>query len=124
MGNLVEIRWHARGGQGAVTAAKFLAETALAGGKFVQAFPEYGPERMGAPIQAFNRISTESIRTYCSVINPNVVVVLDSTLLDVINVTQGFLPDSIIMVNTLESPSKIREKLNLKEGKVFTVDAS
>lgn len=124
MENLIEIRWHGRGGQGAVTAAKFLAETAMTAGKFIQAFPEYGPERMGAPVQAFTRLSNEPIRTYCSIINPNVVAVLDPTLLDVVNVAQGFLPDSIIIVNTSEEPSTVRKKLNLEGGKVFTVDAS
>lgn len=124
MKDLVEIRWHARGGQGAVTAAKFLAETALAGGKHVQAFPEYGPERMGAPIQAFTRLSTEPIRTYCSIVNPNVVTVLDPTLLDVVDVAQGFLPDSVLIINTSDKPSSLRGKLKLKGGKVFTVDAS
>ncbi|MDI6822611.1 MAG: 2-oxoacid:acceptor oxidoreductase family protein [Actinomycetota bacterium] len=124
MERLVEIRWHGRGGQGAVTAAKFLAEAALAEGKYVQAFPEYGPERMGAPIQAFTRLSSDPIRTYCGIENPKVVVVLDPTLLNVIDVAQGLVEDGVLIVNTPEPPSRIKERLGLEKAKVYTVDAS
>jgi len=124
MEKLVEIRWHGRGGQGAVTAAKFLAEAALAEGKYVQAFPEYGPERMGAPIQAFTRLSVDAIRTYCGIENPKVVVVLDPTLLDVIDVAQGLVKDGVLIVNTPEPPSKIKKRLGLEKVRVYTVDAS
>jgi len=119
-----EIRWHGRGGQGAVTAAKFLAEVALASGKNIQAFPEYGPERMGAPIQAFTRIASSPITLYCSVENPNIVVVLDETLLDVVEVNKGLSKDGVILVNTAESPASVRRKLGMKSGKVYTVNAT
>ncbi|MDO8886235.1 2-oxoacid:acceptor oxidoreductase family protein [Candidatus Oleimmundimicrobium sp.] len=124
MEKCTEIRWHARGGQGAVTAAKFLAEVALASGKNIQAFPEYGPERMGAPIQAFTRIASSPITLYCSVENPGIVVVLDETLLDVVKVTKGLLDDGIILVNTNNNPAEVRKKLGIKSGKIYTVNAT
>ena len=124
MKKVIEIRWHGRGGQGAVTASKLLATAALAEDKYFQAFPEYGPERMGAPIQSYTRISDTPIKIHCHVLNPDMVAVLDSTLIDSINITQGLMDNGIIVVNTDESPEKIREKLHLKGKKVFTVDAS
>ncbi|HDP70591.1 MAG TPA: pyruvate synthase [Actinobacteria bacterium] len=124
MEECTEIRWHARGGQGAVTAAKFLAETALASGKDIQAFPEYGPERMGAPIQAFTRIASTPISIYCPVENPNIVVVLDETLLDVVDVAKGLAKDGIILVNTADDPSDVKKRLGVKNGKVYTVNAT
>ncbi|MDI6715344.1 MAG: 2-oxoacid:acceptor oxidoreductase family protein [Actinomycetota bacterium] len=123
-GKLTEIRWHARGGQGAVTAAKLLAETALAQGNYFQAFPEYGPERMGAPIQAFTRISTEPIHIRSSVTNPNIVVVLDPTLLNTVDVTAGMQTDGILIVNTDDEPAEIRKMLRLKGRKIYTVNAT
>ncbi|HZD60895.1 MAG TPA: 2-oxoacid:acceptor oxidoreductase family protein [Anaerolineae bacterium] len=123
-GKLTEIRWHARGGQGAVTAAKLLAETALAQGQYFQAFPEYGPERMGAPIQAFTRISDEPIYIRSSITNPEIVVVLDPTLLRAVDVTAGLGEDGILIVNTDEEPAAIRETMKLEGCKVFTVNAS
>ncbi|MFA7575338.1 MAG: 2-oxoacid:acceptor oxidoreductase family protein, partial [Arcobacteraceae bacterium] len=111
-------------GQGAVTACKLLATSALAEDKFIQAFPEYGPERMGAPIQSFTRISDTPINIHCHVTNPDMVAVLDPTLIGPVDITEGLTEDGIIVVNTSESPGEIRKKLNLKGKKVFTVDAS
>jgi pyruvate ferredoxin oxidoreductase gamma subunit len=124
MEKLIEVRWHGRGGQGAVTASKLLATSALAEDKFVQAFPEYGPERMGAPIQSFTRISETPIKIHYHVTNPDIVVSLDPTLLGVVDVTEGLTEDGVLIINTEESPAQIREKLNLKGRKVYTVDAS
>jgi pyruvate ferredoxin oxidoreductase gamma subunit len=124
MKKIIEVRWHGRGGQGAVTASKLLATSALAEDKYIQAFPEYGPERMGAPIQSFTRISDEPIKIHCHVTNPDMVVVLDPTLIGTVDITEGLSEDGIIVVNTSESPAQIRKKLNLKGRKIFTVDAS
>ncbi len=124
MGEITEIRWHGRGGQGAVTAAKLVAEAALRQDKYFQASPEYGPERMGAPIQAFTRISAEPIDIFCGVTNPGIVVVLDPTLLGAVNVTEGMPADGTLIVNTSEKPAAIREKTGYKTGKVATVDAT
>jgi len=124
MQQLTEIRWHARAGQGAVTAAKLVAETALELDQYMQAMPEYGPERMGAPIQAFTRISPEPIDIHCNIDNPNVVVVLDETLLDIVDVTRGITEDGVLIVNTCSAPSAIRERVGMKAGRVATVDAS
>ena len=99
MQQLTEIRWHARAGQGAVTAAKVVAETALSADQYMQAMPEYGPERMGAPIKAFTRISNEPIEIHNNIENPDVVIVLDETLLDVIDVTEGMKPDGVLIRN-------------------------
>lgn len=125
MANNIEIRWHGRGGQGTVTAAKVLADACLSGGRYVQAFPEYGPERAGAPLRAYNRISDHTIRMYCPVLHPDVVSIADATLLDGVNVTDGAQDNTIFVVNTSKSPQEIREKLKAKKGqKVFTVDAT
>ena len=125
MAKAIEIRWHGRGGQGTVTAAKVLADACLSGGGYVQAFPEYGPERAGAPIRAFNRISESVIRMYGPVLKPKVISIADATLIDAVNVTEGAPDDAIYLVNTSKSPKEVREKLQAKEGqKVFTVDAT
>ncbi len=125
MAKTIEIRWHGRGGQGTVTAAKVLADACLSGGRNVQAFPEYGPERAGAPLRAYNRVSDEHIRMYCPVLHPHVVCIADATLLDGVNVTEGVNDDTIFIVNTSRDPKEIRERLDAKPGqKVFTVDAS
>jgi pyruvate ferredoxin oxidoreductase gamma subunit len=124
MGEIIEIRWHGRGGQGAKTAALLLADAALGEGKHIQAFPEYGPERMGAPVQAFNRISEEPIRLHCQVTNPSIVVVLDTTLAGTVDVVAGLPEDGIILFNTAEEPAAIRKRLSIKGLKIFTVDAS
>lgn len=121
---VIEIRWHARGGQGAVTAAKTLAEMSLTKDMFFQAFPEYGPERMGAPIQCFNRLSENKISTYCGITNPAIVVVVDPTLLEVVDISTGLAADGTLIINTPKSPSEIRSKINLNGRKIYTVDAT
>lgn len=121
----VEIRWHGRGGQGTVTAAKVFADACLSGGRYVQAFPEYGPERAGAPLRAYNRISSKELRMHCPVTHPDVVVVVDPSLIESIDVTEGAKDDAKFIVNTSKDPSEIREKLQLKPTqKVYTVDAT
>ncbi|KAF0144262.1 MAG: 2-oxoacid:acceptor oxidoreductase family protein [Nitrospirae bacterium] len=125
MAEMMEIRWHGRGGQGTVTAAKVLADACLSSGRHVQAFPEYGPERAGAPLRAYNRISSKELRMHCPVLNPQVVSVVDATLLDSINVADGSTKDAIFVVNTSKDPKEIRAKLKAQQGqKVYTVDAS
>ncbi len=121
---MIEIRWHGRGGQGAKTAATLLAAAALHEGKHSQGFPEYGPERMGAPIRGFTRISDEPILLHCNIAEPDVVVVLDPTLIGTVDVTEGLKPGGVIVVNTVESPEQMRAKLGVEGGKVCTVDAS
>lgn len=121
----IEIRWHGRGGQGAKTAALLFADAALASGKYVQAFPEYGPERMGAPVASFNRVSSKPILLHSGVTEPDVVIVLDPTLMDSIDVSEGLADQGCILVNTNAAPADIRPKLNVKSSvRVFTVDAS
>jgi pyruvate ferredoxin oxidoreductase gamma subunit len=124
MEGLLEIRWHGRGGQGAKTAAMLLAEVFSAAGRFIQGFPEYGPERMGAPVLAFNRVSDEPISLHCHVTEPELVVVLDPTLIGKAGVTDGLPKDGRILVNTPASPAEMRQRLGLKDGRVFTVDAT
>jgi pyruvate ferredoxin oxidoreductase gamma subunit len=125
MDKTIEIRWHGRGGQGTVTAAKVLADACLSGGRHVQAFPEYGPERAGAPLRAYNRISPKEIRMHCPVLHPQVVSVADATLLDGIDVTEGATDDAVFIVNSSKDPKEIREKLKAKPSqKVYTVDAT
>lgn len=125
MAEMIEIRWHGRGGQGTVTAAKVLADACLSGGRQVQAFPEYGPERAGSPLRAYNRISEKILRMHCPVLNPGVVAVVDATLLDVIDVAEGAKDSAVFVVNTTKDPKDVREKLKAKASqKVFTVDAS
>jgi pyruvate ferredoxin oxidoreductase gamma subunit len=126
MNNLTEIRWHGRAGQGLVTAAKLLGETALGTGQYFQAFPDYGPERMGAPIRAYTRISPGPISIHSQIENPDVVLVLDPTLLDLVDVVEGIREDGKLLVNTGQNAAEIRAKLGLQTSKVrvFTVDAS
>jgi len=125
MAEMIEIRWHGRGGQGTVTAAKVLADACLSGGRNVQAFPEYGPERAGAPLRAYNRISEKVLRMHCPVLNPGVVAVVDATLLDAINVADGAKDDAVFIINTSRDPKEVREKLKAKPSqKVFTIDAT
>ncbi len=123
---MTEIRWHGRGGQGAKTAAIFLAEAVMERGKYSQGFPEYGPERRGAPVRGYTRISDDPIRVHCSIAEPKYVIVLDSSLLDsaAAGVADGMTDDTIFLINTLESPAAIRKRLGLKGGEVHTVDAS
>jgi 2-oxoacid:acceptor oxidoreductase gamma subunit (pyruvate/2-ketoisovalerate family) len=122
---MLEFRWHGRGGQGAWTASELLARTAISEGKYIQSFPEFGPERMGAPVTAFTRISTEPIRLHCAVYDPDVVVVLDNTLLKAVPVTAGInQDDDIIIINSVEEPAKVRADLKLTTGKLWTVPAT
>ena len=123
MGNLVEIRWHGRGGQGAKTASLLLADAAFNTGKYIQGFPEYGPERMGAPITAYNRISDTPIRIHSNIYEPDYVVVVDDTLLEAVDVTAGLKKEGAIIVNTTKTPDEIRPLLKGYEGKVCTIDA-
>ena len=125
MSQFIEIRWHARAGQGAVTAAKLVAETALFEDRYMQAMPEYGPERTGAPLKAFTRISDEIIEVSNAIEHPAIVVVLDATLLSSINVLEGMLPDGAVVVNSPASPQEMRKILNAPDGvTVATIDAS
>lgn len=121
---MLEIRWHGRGGQGAVTASKVLAESAMSLGKWIQAFPEYGSERQGAPVKAFTRIADQRIRQHNQVTTPDVVILLDPTLLDTVDVTEGLSDDGVIIINTQMSPAEVRKKMNLKGRKLYTVDAT
>ena len=123
MSNLTEIRWHGRGGQGAKTAALLLADVAFQTGKYVQGFPEYGPERMGAPITAYNRISDTKLRVHSNIYNPQFVVVVDESLLDTVDVTSGLKEDGAILVNTDKSKEEILPHLKGYKGKVYTLDA-
>lgn len=124
MKDLVEIRWHGRGGQGAKTAALLFADAALDEGLFVQAFPEYGPERMGAPVSAFNRLSRNPITLHSGVASPEIVVVLDPTLMETQEVTAGLPAEGKVLINSPASPSEIKERYSLTGFNVFTVDAS
>lgn len=124
MKEMVEIRWHGRGGQGAKTAALLLADAAFNTGKYVQGFPEYGPERMGAPITAYNRISEERCTIHSNIYEPDFVVVVDSTLLVAVDVTKGLKKEGAIIINSGKDPEEIREKLNGYEGRIYTIDAS
>jgi len=123
MKNIVEIRWHGRGGQSAKTAALLLADVAFQTGKSVQGFPEYGPERMGAPITAYNRISDTPIRVHSNIYEPDYVVVVDESLLETVEVTKGLKKDGAIIVNTGRSKEAVLPHLHGYEGKIYTVDA-
>ena len=123
MNNLIEIRWHGRGGQGAKTASLLLADAAFNTGKYIQGFPEYGPERMGAPITAYNRISDKPITVHSNIYEPDYVVVVDDTLLDVVPVTAGLKETGAIVINTTKSPDHLKKVLNGYKGSVYTIDA-
>ena len=123
MKNGIEIRWHGRGGQGAKTAALLLADVAFKTGKHLQGFPEYGPERMGAPITAYNRISSDVIRVHSNIYDPDYVAVVDETLLHTVDVTAGLKKEGAIIVNTAKSKEEIMPQLNGYEGRVVTIDA-
>ena len=123
MNNLIEIRWHGRGGQGAKTASLLLADAAFNTGKYIQGFPEYGPERMGAPITAYNRISDAPITIHSNIYEPDYVVVVDDTLLTSVPVTAGLKKEGAIVINTTKSAEQLKELLNGYEGAVYTIDA-
>lgn len=123
MNKPVEIRWHGRGGQGAKTACLLLADAAFSSGKYVQGFPEYGPERMGAPFTAYNRISDERCTVHSNIYHPDYVVVVDETLLESVDVTAGLSADGAIIINTEKSPDEVRPMLNGYSGKVCTINA-
>ena len=123
MNDLIEIRWHGRGGQGANTACLLLADAAFNTGKYIQGFPEYGPERMGAPITAYNRIGNNPITIHSNIYEPNFVVVVDDTLLDCVDVTAGLKPDGAIVINTTKELNEIKPKLKNYEGSIYTIDA-
>ncbi len=123
MNNLIEIRWHGRGGQGAKTASLLLADAAFNTGKYIQGFPEYGPERMGAPITAYNRISDNPITVHSNIYEPDYVVVVDDTLLETVPVTDGLKETGAIIINTTKSPELIKKSLNGYKGNIYTIDA-
>jgi len=123
MKDTIEIRWHGRGGQGAKTAALLLADVAFKTGKYVQGFPEYGPERMGAPITAYNRVSADPITIHSNIYYPDYVAVVDDSLLETIDVTHGLKPEGAIIVNTQRPKEEIVKLLNGYSGKVVTIDA-
>ena len=123
MNNMIEIRWHGRGGQGAKTASLLLADAAFNTGKYIQGFPEYGPERMGAPITAYNRISTSPIRVHSNIYEPDYVVVVDDTLLETVPVTEGLKTSGAIIINTTKTGNELKPLLNGYSGKVYTIDA-
>ena len=107
-----------------VTSNQMLGKAALAEGNYIQAFPEFGPERTGAPVRAFLRISKEPIQIYAQVYHPDVVICIDPTLLEVVNPTEGLRPDGTLVLNTTMSPAEIRERFDFRDGQVVTVDAS
>jgi pyruvate ferredoxin oxidoreductase gamma subunit len=124
MKDIVEIRWHGRGGQGAKTASLLLADAAFNTGKYVQGFPEYGPERMGAPITAYDRISTERCTVHSNIYEPDYVVVVDESLIDSVPVTAGLKEEGAIVINSSKDPEEIRPLLKGYKGRVCTIDAN
>lgn len=123
MKDLIEIRWHGRGGQGAKTASLLLADAAFNTGKFIQGFPEYGPERMGAPITAYNRISNTPITIHSNIYEPDYVVIVDDTLLESVDVTAGLKKDGAIIINTTKNAEYLKKVLKGYEGDIYTIDA-
>ena len=123
MKDLIEIRWHGRGGQGAKTASLLLADAAFNTGKYIQGFPEYGPERMGAPITAYNRISSNPIQVHSNIYEPDYVVVVDDTLLETVDVTSGLKETGAIVINTTKSSDYLKSVLKGYKGAIYTIDA-
>ena len=126
-GNLLtlkEFRWHGRGGQGAWTASELLARAAISEGKYIQSFPEFGPERMGAPVKAYTRISDKPIRLHCAVYNPDLSIVMDPTLLATVPVANGLGNEGILIINSPEDPKIMKEKLKMTQGSIWTVSAT
>ena len=124
MKDIVEIRWHGRGGQGAKTASLLLADAAFNTGKYVQGFPEYGPERMGAPITAYNRISSERCTVHSNIYDPDYVVVVDESLIHAVDVTAGLKENGAIVINSGADPEELRPMLKGFKGRVCTIDAN
>lgn len=122
--SVTEIRWHARGGQGAMLAVRTLARAAINQGKFAQGMPEFGAERMGAPIRAYTRISNSKFSLYCSIVNPDVVIILEPSLIETVNVTEGLKPNGIILVNTSQAPDQVKKQFNFNNYQVYTIDAT
>ena len=123
MNDLIEIRWHGRGGQGAKTASLLLADAAFNTGKYIQGFPEYGPERMGAPITAYNRISTKPITIHSNIYEPDYVVVVDDSLLESVDVTAGLKNTGAIVINTTKDSEYLKKNLKGYEGEIYKIDA-
>lgn len=121
MDNLIEIRWHGRGGQGAKTASLLLADAAFNTGKYIQGFPEYGPERMGAPITAYNRISNTPITIHSNIYEPDYVVVVDDTLLESVPVTAGLKQTGAIVINTTKDVDYLKSVLNGYNGSILSL---
>lgn len=124
MSQMYEIRWHGRAGQGVVTAGELLGEACMETGKYFQAFPEYGAERMGAPIKAYTRVSDEPIEIHAPILEPDMVVVVNPNLIGIVDLTEGLKPDGTIVINTPEDPATIRKRLGFYTGKVWCVDAT
>lgn len=121
---LTEVRLHGRGGQGVKTASLLLAEAAMAGGKYIQGFSDYGPERAGAPVQGFTRISDEPITLHNFITNPDVVIILDNTLIGVVPVTDGLVENGIVIINTNKCPADYADRLGIPAERIWTVDAT
>src|SRR4030067_726540 len=119
---MIEIRFHGRGGQGAVTSAEILALAAIGEGKYAQAFPSFGPERRGAPVVAFCRIDDQPIRIRANIYEPDLVVVLDASLLKIVNVASGLKPNGILMHTSKDAPEKVKEQLRVN-NRLAGVDA-
>ncbi len=124
MSQMLEIRWHGRAGQGVVTASESLGEAAMHKGLYFQAFPEYGAERMGAPIKAYTRLSDEPIEVHAPILEPDMVIVVNPNLIGVVDLTEGLKPDGTLIMNTTQSPAEIRERLGFERGTVWCVDAT
>jgi len=124
MGQMLEIRWHGRAGQGVVTAGELLGEAAMEMGKYFQSFPEYGAERMGAPIKSYTRISDDPIEVHAPILEPDIVIVVNPNLVGVVDLTEGLKPDGKIIINTRQTPEAIRQRLDYHGGDVWCIDAS
>ncbi|MEM2961062.1 MAG: pyruvate ferredoxin oxidoreductase subunit gamma [Candidatus Bathyarchaeia archaeon] len=121
---MIEVRWHGRGGQGIVTVSRILAQAALLDGKYVQAFPEFGPERRGAPVTGYTRISDEPIVIHSQIYNPHVVVIVDPTLIGKVDVARGLTPNGVIVANAERDPKELEKDLGVNNAKVYTVNAT
>lgn len=121
---LIQMRWHSRGGQGAKTAADFFTQVAISEGKYSQAFPEYGPERSGAPMRSYTRVSSQPIKLHSAVYTPSVLIVVDPTLIGPVNVLEGLLHDGTIIINTPLTPQEARKKYSIEGYRIFTLDAT